>query len=70
MILTEYDEKKHLSNIREEGRKQGIEEGREEGMEKLNSLYAILLESNRMDDVVKATKDKQYREQLFKEFNL
>ena len=34
MLLTHYDEKKHLKNTFEEGRKEGIEEGIEKGMEK------------------------------------
>ena len=62
MILTEYDEKKHLRNVRREGR--------EEGQEQINSLYERLMESNRMDDVVRAIKDKKFREKLLKEFNL
>lgn len=62
MILTEYDEKKHLRNIREEGR--------EEGIEKINTLNCLLIEANRMDDVARAAKDKQFQEQLFKEFGL
>ena len=31
MLLTEYDEKKHLKNTFEEGRKEGLEEGMEQG---------------------------------------
>lgn len=34
MLLTEYDEKKHLRNTFEEGRKEGLEEGIEKGIEK------------------------------------
>lgn len=34
MLLTEYDEKKHLKNTFEEGRKEGLEEGIEKGIEK------------------------------------
>lgn len=45
MILTEYDEKKHLRNIREEGREEGIEKG----IEKINKLNCLLIEANRND---------------------
>ena len=31
MLLTEYDEKRHLRNTFEEGRKEGLEEGIEQG---------------------------------------
>ena len=34
MLLTEYDEKKHLKNTFEEGRKEGLEEGIGKGIEK------------------------------------
>lgn len=33
MLLTEYDEKRHLRNTFEEGRKEGLEEGIEQGIE-------------------------------------
>lgn len=33
MLLTHYDEKRHLKNTFEEGRKEGMEEGIEKGME-------------------------------------
>lgn len=43
MLLTEYDEKKHLKNTFEEGRKEGMEKGMREGLargreEKLREL--------------------------------
>lgn len=66
MILTEYDEKKHLRNLRAEA----IREGREEGLQKLNTLNSLLIEQNRLEDVIKATKNKKYQEKLFKEFGL
>ena len=66
MILTEYNEKKHLKNTREEGR----EEGREETLVRLNQLNIKLIEANRIDDLAKAAKDRSYQEQLLKEFGL
>lgn len=58
MILTEYDEKLHLKTTRTEGQ------------HRVNELNLKLLELNRLDDLVKATKDSTYQEQLFKEFGL
>ena len=62
MLLTEYDEKKQ--------RKFDREEGREETLEQLNQLTILLAEQGRMDDIVKAAKDREYQEQLCKEFGL
>ena len=66
MLLTEYDEKKQRKFDRQEGR----EEGREETLEQLNQLTILLAEQGRMDDIVKAAKDREYQEQLCKEFGL
>ncbi|MDY3239227.1 MAG: hypothetical protein SOW80_03790, partial [Anaerovoracaceae bacterium] len=56
------------------GRKEGIgigrEEGREEGEEKLNQLYLLLIQQNRMDDLQKAAEDKTFRQKLYREFGL
>ena len=70
MLLTEYDEKKHLKHVREEGRAEGREEGQIETLVRVNELTIRLAEQGRMDDIVKAAKDKHYQEQLFKEFGL
>ena len=58
MILTEYDEKLHLKTTHTEGQN------------RVNDFNLKLLELNRLDDLVKATKDCTYQEQLFKEFGL
>ena len=54
----------------EEMMREERQEGRQEGQEKINQLNALLLQQNRIDDVVKATGDSEYQEKLFKEFNL
>lgn len=66
MLLAEYDAKKQRKFDREEGR----EEGREEMQERLNKLTLLLAEQGRMDDIVRAARDKEYQEQLLNEFNL
>ena len=52
----------------------GIDVGEERGMElgenRANQLYRYLIEQNRMEDIVRATADEEYREKLYKEFNL
>ncbi|MBR0149538.1 MAG: hypothetical protein IJM23_10185 [Lachnospiraceae bacterium] len=50
--------------IRELFRKDGIREGLEMGLDKVNALNAMLLESGRIDDIARASKDKEYQEQL------
>lgn len=66
MLLTEYDEKKQRIYLKREGH----EEGREEAIEQINQLNLILAEQGRMDDIIKAAKDKEYQEKLFKEFGI
>lgn len=59
---------------REEGIKEGIKEGRTEGIEQgerlLAQLVQLLLKSDRIQEIDKATTNKEYREQLYKEFKL
>lgn len=59
---------------REEGRNEGIAEGISkglaEGAERVSRLNLLLIEQNRYDDLKKASSCPEYREQLFKEFNL
>lgn len=74
MLLTEYDEKKHMKHIYtegyENGRQEGYENGRQEGYDRVNRLYEILLCENREEDIKEALKNKDYLEKLFKEHNL
>lgn len=66
MSIFEYDEKLHEETMRKIGKREGIEIG-EDRMSKLNNF---LIKSNRLDDLAKASNDKEYRKQLFEEFNL
>ena len=56
------------------GEKRGMKLGEKRGMElgenRTNQLYKYLTEQNRMEDIVRATADAAYREELYKEFNL
>lgn len=66
MLLTEYDEQAHIENER------GIafEEGVKEGEERLSKLIQLLVKENRMREIERVTLDKEYREILYKEYNL
>ena len=44
--------------------------GRNLEAERMNKLVIVLSEQNRMDDLVKAAQDKEYREQLLEEFKV
>ena len=61
--IYEYDEELHFRTLKEEGR----EEGFEQGVNLLNQLNSILIETDRLEDLKRATKDKAYREQLMRE---
>ena len=79
LSIFEYDEELHFKTLRDEGYESGYAEGRESGFaegheagleqgeSRLNKLYAILIESNRLDDLKRATGDKEYQEQLMLE---
>lgn len=52
----------------------GVKKGMERGMEKKDNqfteLTARLLEENRLDDLKRSTEDKEFKEQLLKEFGI
>lgn len=62
MLLTEFNQEAFVRVIRNEG----IEEG--EG--RVNQLNSCLISDKRFDDLTRATKDKQYQAQLYKEYGL
>lgn len=66
MLLTEYDEKKHMKHIY----KEGYEEGQLKAYERINLLYDMLLAEGRNEDMKKAMKNSEYLEKLFKEYGL
>ena len=67
-------EQRGIMKGREEGREEGRAEGRAEGMEKgeskLGALIDRLLKLGRNSDVARAATDSEYRQQLYKEFQL
>ena len=59
-----------LEEMMRDEREEGRSEGRKEGQERINQLTLLLSEQNRGEDIIKAATDRDYQEQLFKEFNL
>lgn len=62
MILTEYDEERHIAYEKDLSRKEGMELGME--------LTTILFNNNRQKDALRAIKDEEYRKALLREYNL
>ena len=68
--IQEGDGKFNMCEAIEEMIKDGREVGRQEGQNRINQLNILLSKENRGEDIVKAAEDREYQEQLFKEFNL
>ena len=66
MLLTEFNQEAFARAIRNEG----VEEGIEKGEDRVNQLNFYLILDKRFDDLTRATKDKQYQAQLYKEYGL
>ena len=61
--IYEYDEELHFRTLYEEG----VEDGMERGENRLNKLYSILIDRDRLDDLKRSTQDKEYQKQLMNE---
>ena len=59
-----------IDKIEELGIQKGISQGIQKGEERNNTLNQYLIQQNRMDDLIRATTDRAFREQLYKEFRL
>lgn len=70
MILTEYDEKRHMEMERDEWLQEGIQQGIQTGEDKFSALTVKLLEESRTEDLARASKDKAFREKLYHEYNI
>ena len=53
-----------------ESRREGKIEGRQEGEEKLATLMNLLYREHRFEDIGRVASDKQYKEKLYKEYNI
>ena len=45
----------------------GVQDGIEQGIDKINKLHDILIEQNRLDDLKRGIKDKEFEKSLMKE---
>ena len=59
-----------LEEMMREEREEGRAEGRTQGQERMSRLILELSRQNRNEDIIKAAADRDYQEQLLKEFNL
>ncbi|SHK70611.1 hypothetical protein [Hespellia stercorisuis] len=59
-----------LEEMREDSKAEGRTEGRTEGEALFASLTEKLVGDNRMEDLMTATKDKEFRSKLYEEYNL
>lgn len=55
---------------REQGWKQGEKRGREQGEERIIRLNTFLLNEKRYDDLERATRDKDFRQQLMDQYGI
>lgn len=65
-ILAEFDEVGYAQMLRDEGR----EQGKEEGKNRINLLNQKLMEEGRLEDLMQSIQDKEYQQQLLKEYNM
>ncbi len=82
MLLTEFNQEAFAQAMRtegwEEGRAEGLSEGRAEGRTegrtegetRVNLLNSRLISEKRFDDLARATSDKLFQAQLYKEYGL
>ena len=66
MILSEYDEQKHIENEK----RWSWEEGREEGVELANHLIKLLLTDGRQEELHRSFEDKAFHLELMQEYGL
>ena len=55
---------------KEEDKEEDKEEGKEEGKNRINLLNQKLMEEGRLEDLKQSIQDKEYQQQLLKEYNI
>lgn len=82
MLLTEYNERKVMRALRkeaiedgraegwEQGISQGISQGRTQGISNVNTLNRYLIRDSRIDDLIRASSDPVFQEQLMQEYRI
>ena len=70
VILTEYDEQKHIASEKEASWEEGREEGLKSERGRYSQLVLRLAEDNRTDLIVKAAADQELLKKLYQEYGL
>ena len=70
MSIYEFDEEREMRLIREDEREIGQEIGMAFGEQRILMLYKILMEDDRPEDFKRAVDDKEYLEELCKEYDV
>lgn len=69
-MTIEHDQRARMNAARKEGLQEGLREGIAEGENRFGRLAAALLDDGRVDDLKKASQDPEYRDELFREFEI
>ena len=59
-----------MNTMKYEGQEEGIAIGLSQGVDRMNQLTKMLLKAGRLDDLARAVEEPEYRDKLFKEFEL
>lgn len=59
-----------IDELIEDGKKEGEMKGQMKGEERVSKLNLLLMADKRYDDLERASKDKEYRRQLFDTFGI
>lgn len=70
MFITEWNEEEYLRTQKEESKEEGIQQGIDRGEDRLSRLLECLNKDNKSEDMLRVLKDKEYRYQLYKEYNI
>ena len=70
MSIYEYDEEQQRRWDKEEGEEIGLAKGLAKGENRFAALASALIEAGQAEDILKATKDMEYRQKLYKEYGI
>ena len=70
MSIYEYDEEQQRRWDKEEGEEIGLAKGLAKGENRFAALASALIEAGQAEDILKATKDMEYRKKLYKEYGI
>ena len=64
------DHRQMISEAERRGEERGRAQGIEEGEERINKLYSFLIKEKRLEDLDRATGDKEFRRELLKQYDI